>query len=171
MWWPETGSNRRRRPFQGRALPLSYLALGIQGILRKWPSGRARSVAQVKAFSAGYSTRCQVEQSDPPAAALDRAMKPDAASPVMTFGEHNKNTAVAPINGPVVCPSPKAKVKTIAVYVSPKIRSVYRYARQQVVLWPLSTQLPFAEPGPAVDPWVFDCPLLTCPIMTTASKP
>jgi hypothetical protein len=25
-WWPETGSNRRRRPFQGRALPLSYLA-------------------------------------------------------------------------------------------------------------------------------------------------
>jgi hypothetical protein len=27
MWWPETGSNRRRRPFQGRALPLSYLAL------------------------------------------------------------------------------------------------------------------------------------------------
>jgi hypothetical protein len=27
-WWPETGSNRRRRPFQGRALPLSYLALG-----------------------------------------------------------------------------------------------------------------------------------------------
>jgi hypothetical protein len=30
-WWPETGSNRRRRPFQGRALPLSYLALGIQG--------------------------------------------------------------------------------------------------------------------------------------------
>src|ERR1700740_1808539 len=29
MWWPETGSNRRRRPFQGRALPLSYLALGI----------------------------------------------------------------------------------------------------------------------------------------------
>jgi hypothetical protein len=23
--------NRRRRPFQGRALPLSYLALGIQG--------------------------------------------------------------------------------------------------------------------------------------------
>jgi hypothetical protein len=26
-WWPETGSNRRRRPFQGRALPLSYLAL------------------------------------------------------------------------------------------------------------------------------------------------
>ena len=28
MWWPETGSNRRRRPFQGRALPLSYLALG-----------------------------------------------------------------------------------------------------------------------------------------------
>jgi hypothetical protein len=31
VWWPETGSNRRRRPFQGRALPLSYLALGIQG--------------------------------------------------------------------------------------------------------------------------------------------
>src|SRR5271169_3575652 len=31
-WWPETGSNRRRRPFQGRALPLSYLALAwIQG--------------------------------------------------------------------------------------------------------------------------------------------
>ena len=29
MWWPETGSNRRRRPFQGRALPLSYLALGV----------------------------------------------------------------------------------------------------------------------------------------------
>ncbi len=27
-WWPETGSNRRRRPFQGRALPLSYLASG-----------------------------------------------------------------------------------------------------------------------------------------------
>ena len=26
MWWPETGLNRRRRPFQGRALPLSYLA-------------------------------------------------------------------------------------------------------------------------------------------------
>jgi hypothetical protein len=31
-WWPETGSNRRRRPFQGRALPLSYLASeNIQG--------------------------------------------------------------------------------------------------------------------------------------------
>jgi adenosine deaminase len=29
MWWPETGSNRRRRPFQGRALPLSYLALAF----------------------------------------------------------------------------------------------------------------------------------------------
>ena len=28
-WWPETGSNRRRRPFQGRALPLSYLALAV----------------------------------------------------------------------------------------------------------------------------------------------
>ena len=28
-WWPETGSNRRRRPFQGRALPLSYLALAM----------------------------------------------------------------------------------------------------------------------------------------------
>src|SRR5882762_9453803 len=28
-WWPETGSNRRRRPFQGRALPLSYLALAF----------------------------------------------------------------------------------------------------------------------------------------------
>ena len=28
-WWPETGSNRRRRPFQGRALPLSYLALAL----------------------------------------------------------------------------------------------------------------------------------------------
>ena len=27
-WWPGTGSNRRRRPFQGRALPLSYLAAG-----------------------------------------------------------------------------------------------------------------------------------------------
>jgi hypothetical protein len=26
LWWPGTGSNRRRRPFQGRALPLSYLA-------------------------------------------------------------------------------------------------------------------------------------------------
>ena len=26
MWWPGTGLNRRRRPFQGRALPLSYLA-------------------------------------------------------------------------------------------------------------------------------------------------
>ena len=26
-WWPGTGLNRRRRPFQGRALPLSYLAL------------------------------------------------------------------------------------------------------------------------------------------------
>ena len=25
-WWPGTGLNRRRRPFQGRALPLSYLA-------------------------------------------------------------------------------------------------------------------------------------------------
>src|SRR6185369_12971116 len=30
MWWPETGSNRRRRPFQGRALPLSYLALALK---------------------------------------------------------------------------------------------------------------------------------------------
>ena len=26
LWWPGTGLNRRRRPFQGRALPLSYLA-------------------------------------------------------------------------------------------------------------------------------------------------
>jgi hypothetical protein len=25
-WWPGTDLNRRRRPFQGRALPLSYLA-------------------------------------------------------------------------------------------------------------------------------------------------
>src|ERR1700728_154803 len=30
-WWPETGSNRRRRPFQGRALPLSYLANSRMG--------------------------------------------------------------------------------------------------------------------------------------------
>jgi hypothetical protein len=29
-WWPETGLNRRRRPFQGRALPLSYLALAMR---------------------------------------------------------------------------------------------------------------------------------------------
>ena len=28
-WWPGTGSNRRRRPFQGRALPLSYLASAL----------------------------------------------------------------------------------------------------------------------------------------------
>jgi hypothetical protein len=33
MWWPETGSNRRRRPFQGRALPLSYLALALQRLI------------------------------------------------------------------------------------------------------------------------------------------
>ena len=33
-WWPETGSNRRRRPFQGRALPLSYLALAYACRLR-----------------------------------------------------------------------------------------------------------------------------------------
>src|ERR1019366_8470727 len=26
-WWPGTGSNRRRQPFQGCALPLSYLAV------------------------------------------------------------------------------------------------------------------------------------------------
>ena len=40
MWWPETGSNRRRRPFQGRALPLSYLAFRE----RKQPHARrARS--------------------------------------------------------------------------------------------------------------------------------
>ncbi len=32
-WWPGTGLNRRRRPFQGRALPLSYLA-SVQTSLR-----------------------------------------------------------------------------------------------------------------------------------------
>jgi len=26
MWWPGTELNRRRQPFQGCALPLSYLA-------------------------------------------------------------------------------------------------------------------------------------------------
>ncbi len=40
-WWPETGLNRRRRPFQGRALPLSYLALGVPSRLR---AGRAARV-------------------------------------------------------------------------------------------------------------------------------
>ena len=33
VWWPGTGSNRRRQPFQGCALPLSYLAIreGVTG--------------------------------------------------------------------------------------------------------------------------------------------
>ena len=33
-WWPGTGLNRRRRPFQGRALPLSYLASVQMGELQ-----------------------------------------------------------------------------------------------------------------------------------------
>ena len=45
-WWPGTGSNRRRRPFQGRALPLSYLALAYKASLgqpRIHPSATSRS--------------------------------------------------------------------------------------------------------------------------------
>ena len=37
MWWPETGLNRRRRPFQGRALPLSYLA-SVQTFRLQFPA-------------------------------------------------------------------------------------------------------------------------------------
>src|SRR5271166_2735999 len=48
-WWPETGLNRRRRPFQGRALPLSYLA-SVQtsrcNILRGFRHGRRVRVSQ-----------------------------------------------------------------------------------------------------------------------------
>ncbi len=39
-WWPETGSNRRRRPFQGRALPLSYLALALDLVASRAQTGR-----------------------------------------------------------------------------------------------------------------------------------
>jgi hypothetical protein len=36
-WWPGTGLNRRRRPFQGRALPLSYLA-SVQTLQLQFPA-------------------------------------------------------------------------------------------------------------------------------------
>src|ERR1700678_2018879 len=47
-WWPETGSNRRRRPFQGRALPLSYLALACTPVIgdrQEPPCATSTSVA------------------------------------------------------------------------------------------------------------------------------
>jgi hypothetical protein len=55
-WWPGTGSNRRRRPFQGRALPLSYLALAW-GACSGQPSvtrGESRTSAH-NCISAGSS--------------------------------------------------------------------------------------------------------------------
>ncbi len=61
-WWPERDLNPRRRPFQGRALPLSYLALGnpkntaelqwncgVRGLARRMPEQRStlRSIANL----------------------------------------------------------------------------------------------------------------------------
>ncbi len=46
MWWPGTGLNRRRRPFQGRALPLSYLA-SVQTSLQFPVRGPAGKPGQV----------------------------------------------------------------------------------------------------------------------------
>src|SRR5208337_2282772 len=48
-WWPGTGLNRRRRPFQGRALPLSYLASVKTfrcNLLRGFRHGRRVRVSQ-----------------------------------------------------------------------------------------------------------------------------
>jgi hypothetical protein len=65
-WWPGTGSNRRRRPFQGRALPLSYLASSRAGraleVLFTLPSGcrfafRSRSGAGARCSSRRISER------------------------------------------------------------------------------------------------------------------
>ena len=54
-WWPETGLNRRRRPFQGRALPLSYLA-SVQNRLHR-PEGNPPNRSQ-----AGRSTNRSLQQ-------------------------------------------------------------------------------------------------------------
>jgi hypothetical protein len=63
-WWPETGSNRRRRPFQGRALPLSYLA-SVQlhncrvGLLRgvRPTGGNTALLQQLLQYSKSASSR------------------------------------------------------------------------------------------------------------------
>ena len=48
-WWPETGLNRRRRPFQGRALPLSYLAPGQTLISISTPGSPAKYGSETSA--------------------------------------------------------------------------------------------------------------------------
>jgi hypothetical protein len=58
MWWPGTGLNRRRRPFQGRALPLSYLA-SVQTSELHWP---ARDPAMPE--KGGKSTNSALQQPD-----------------------------------------------------------------------------------------------------------
>jgi hypothetical protein len=55
-WWPETGLNRRRRPFQGRALPLSYLA-SVQTTRCNYVRGIRRCRKKV-----GWSTNSALQQ-------------------------------------------------------------------------------------------------------------
>jgi hypothetical protein len=65
MWWPETGSNRRRRPFQGRALPLSYLALAWRTPVSGSQVKPVREREEFRARSGNRGSKRQAKYSNP----------------------------------------------------------------------------------------------------------
>ncbi len=69
MWWPETGLNRRRRPFQGRALPLSYLA----SVQTSWVRFCARNPASPEKMDESQETLRSKTTSDSIATPIPRA--------------------------------------------------------------------------------------------------
>jgi hypothetical protein len=76
-WWPETGSNRRRRPFQGRALPLSYLALAMQLC---WAAKKATGTNVCRTGLSAEGIVQGVEEVNPPPACRCRAGRSNADS-------------------------------------------------------------------------------------------
>jgi hypothetical protein len=63
LWWPGTGLNRRRRPFQGRALPLSYLASGKTFVA--FSCAGFRRAPKRKATNRALQQPCQYINSSP----------------------------------------------------------------------------------------------------------
>jgi hypothetical protein len=79
MWWPGTGLNRRRRPFQGRALPLSYLA-SVETCSCIFLGGFRHSL-RIVPQKVGDSTCRAMQQLDPVYQSSISAAKRDTANP------------------------------------------------------------------------------------------
>src|SRR5258707_1360528 len=98
MWWPETGSNRRRRPFQGRALPLSYLALAwtpVIGDRQEPPCANATSVAPAFQGSPSLAGSQQRKRILSIAIPSDTANSPVSRYPFSSFELQGRPCSVA----------------------------------------------------------------------------